>query len=239
MKQIHKTQERIVFETDMNIELANAVRRSSNEVPILAIEEVDIYKNDSALYDEVVANRLGLVPLKNQKLKKDDVLEFKLKAKAPNEGIKEVMSGEMGDNVVYGEMPIVFLANGQELELVAKAKNNIGKEHARHSPGLIYYKHLPEIKISGEGENQTELADLYPGVFKLNDKGKLDVKDAWKCDFDNEDMKEMGYKGIEISINDKLVMVIESWGQIKPEEIFTEACKALKANLSDVEKALK
>ena len=70
MKLIEQDKEngKIMFETDMSIELANALRRSVNDVLVLAIDEVDIYKNDSALYDEIIAHRLGLIPLKNQKI---------------------------------------------------------------------------------------------------------------------------------------------------------------------------
>jgi DNA-directed RNA polymerase subunit D len=67
MEKIQKSKDKIIFKTDMNIPLANAIRRSANEIPILAINEVDIYKNDSVLYDEFLAHRIGLIPLKNQK----------------------------------------------------------------------------------------------------------------------------------------------------------------------------
>ena len=40
-------------------------------------------------------------------------------------------------------------------------------------------------------------------------------------------------------MTDNLVFSIESWGQISSEEIFSEACKALKDNLGEVSKALK
>ena len=50
-------------------------------------------------------------------------------------------------------------------------------------------------------------------------------------------MKE--YPGIDITFDDNLVFAIESWGQIEAKEIFSEACKALKGNLSEVSKALK
>ena len=69
MKKIIKNENKVVFLTDMNLTLANALRRSTNEIPVLAIDEVDIYKNDSALYDEIIAQRVGLVPLKNEDLK--------------------------------------------------------------------------------------------------------------------------------------------------------------------------
>ena len=44
---------------------ANAFRRAMiGEVPTLAIEDVRIYNNTSALFDEMLAHRLGLIPIK-------------------------------------------------------------------------------------------------------------------------------------------------------------------------------
>jgi DNA-directed RNA polymerase subunit D len=235
MEMIKNTNEEIIFNTDVNVSLANAIRRSVGEISVLAIVEADIYKNDSALYDEIIAHRLGLVSLKNQKMKKDDTVEFKLKVKGKSEG-EMVLAGEMGDDVVYPDTPIALLAEGQTLELVARAKTGKGTTHAKFMPGLAYYKHLPKIKISGEGEKQTELVSLYPEVFEKYGE-KVKVKDAWKCDLDNEDMEE--YPGVEISFDNNLVFAIESWGQMDAKKIFVEACKALKDNLSEVSKAIK
>jgi len=236
MKLIETDEEKmkIVFETDMDISLANALRRSVNEIPILAIDEIDIYKNDSALYDEVISHRLGLIPLKNQKLKKDGKIEFKLKVKGTADG-KDVLSGELGDDVVYKDMPIVFIEGGQELEIVARAVAGFGKEHAKHVPGLVYYKNCPEIKITAEGEKNKELAEIYPDVFEFD--GKLKVKNLEKCDLDNEDLKD--FNGVSISPTGKLIFVIESWGMIDAKEIFTESAKALKSNLAELTKLLK
>ncbi len=235
METIKNTSEEVAFITDINVSLANAIRRSAGEIPILAITEADIYKNDSALYDEIIAHRLGLISLKNQKMKKDDFIELKLKVKGKGDG-EMVLAGEMGDDVVYQETPIVLLGEGQTLEIVARARAGMGIDHARFSPGLVYYRHLPQIKISNEGAKQVELAELYPKVFERYGE-KIKVRSAWECELDDDDMTD--YPGVSISFDNTLVFVVESWGQIEAKKIFMEACKALKNNLNDVSKILK
>jgi DNA-directed RNA polymerase subunit D len=233
-KIINKNDGELTFSGELDISLANAIRRSVNEVPILAIDEVDIYKNDSVLYDEIIAHRLGLIPLKNQKVKEGTDIELTLKARSKDSPLK-VMSGSLGELASYDNMPIVVLENGQEIEVVAKARVGKGIKHAKFSPGIIYYKHMPKIKISHDGEKHSELAELYPNNFDFD--GKLKVKDITYGDIDEDDLKD--YPGVSISFGDELIVYIESWGQIEVKEIFIEACKALKENLSEISKAIK
>jgi DNA-directed RNA polymerase subunit D len=235
METIEKTDEKITFVADIDVSLANAIRRSVNEVPILAIDEADVYKNDSVLYDELIAHRLGLIPLKNQKLKAGQTIELRLKVKGKGDSA-EIFSSELGDSVVYDDMPIVLLRDGQELEVVARAKVGKGIDHAKFSPGILFYKHLAKIRVDAEGEKQTELAELYPDCFEMFGE-KLKVKNAAACDLDQEDMKS--YPGISIDFDNNLVLTIESWGQLGAKDVFAEACKALKGNLSEVLKVIK
>ena len=60
-----KNKDRMSFEmSGTDISYANTLRRLfMNDVPVLAIEDVEFRKNDSGLYDEMVALRLGLIPL--------------------------------------------------------------------------------------------------------------------------------------------------------------------------------
>ncbi len=234
MELLEKTETKMVFKTKTNTTLANAIRRSVSSIKTLAIDEVDIYKNDSALYDETIAHRLGLVPLENQKLKEGQVLELKLKIKGKDSST-EVLAGEMGDLVIYPKMLIALLEKDQKLEIVARATQGIGRTHAKYLPGLLYYKILSEIKISKEGEKHSELAELYPKTFEFKDK--LTVKNSWIDDLDQEDFKE--FEGITITPTDELVIAIETWKQMSSEEIFKEAIKALTKNLDELSKAVK
>ena len=67
LKNYDKEKQKISFITDMEVGLANAIRRSILEVSVMAIDEVEIVKNDSALYDEILAQRIGLIPIKTEK----------------------------------------------------------------------------------------------------------------------------------------------------------------------------
>lgn len=230
MKIQEKTAEKLTFVEEFDVTLANAIRRSTMEVPVLAIDEVEIYKNDSALYDHIIAHRFGLIPLKNQKLKEGKELQLKLQVQGG-----EVLAKELGSDVVYPEMPIVTLEKDQELEVVAKARMGKGKEHAKFSPGIMYYRHLNKIEIAKEGEKHSELAELYPEVFEF--EGKLKVKNEWASVLEEDDVKE--FKGVAIKPTEQLVFFIESWGQIDAEDIFNEAVDAVSSNLTELSKELK
>ena len=49
---------------DAEVPFINAIRRTAMaNVPKIAIEDVNIIRNDSAMFNEVLAHRLGLTPL--------------------------------------------------------------------------------------------------------------------------------------------------------------------------------
>lgn len=72
IKILHKDKYTIKFElqnTDLTV--ANALRRIIiAEVPTLAIDKVEIYDNTSALHDEYIAHRCGLIPILSDKVDK-------------------------------------------------------------------------------------------------------------------------------------------------------------------------
>lgn len=228
-----KQQNREVLVVPIEISLANAIRRTVNEIKTIAVKEVDVYRNDSAFSDEILAHRIGLIPLKNEKIKEGDVIELKLKVESKEDGF-DILSGSLGESVSIAEIPIIRLNKGQGIEFVARASIGTGKEHARHTPGLVYYYNLNKITIKPEGKKHSELAESHPEVFKFD--GELKVKNEWACNFDMEDIET---PGIEITPTEKIVFVVESWGMMSCSEIVKESVKVLSKNLEDVKKALK
>jgi DNA-directed RNA polymerase subunit D len=227
-----------------NESLANAIRRSINKIPILAIEDVEIHRNDSALYDENLAHRLGLIPLKsNRKLdeiKEGDKITTKnqiqitLKAKGPKTVYSEELKGDV--EMLYEKMPLIILDKNQEVELIAFAQLGEGERHAKFSPGLTYYRNINEIKIKNEKDVQ-EIEEKLKG--KIVKEGKLNSKESYSCVEDEDYLESIFGDKLEITPSDKIAFFIESWGQLKPKEIFNEAVKKLNQDLKNLIKKIK
>ena len=134
MEILDKKENQITFRAEIEDSLANAIRRYINQIPILSIDEVEIYKNDSPLYDETVAHRIGLIPL-NMDKSVNEKTEMELKLTVKGEGM--VYSGDMKGalGVVYDRIPITSLGEEGELQVVAYAKTGKGSEHSKFSPG--------------------------------------------------------------------------------------------------------
>lgn len=123
--------------------MANAIRRSAVvRVGCFAIDSVTFYENTSALFDEYLAHRLGLVPLITPKDydEKDEVV-FSLEAEGPATVYsKELKSSDKNVKVANTEIPIIKLAEGQRLRVDGKAVVSTGNRSAKFQPGIVSYK---------------------------------------------------------------------------------------------------
>ena len=237
MEIIAKQPEKISFSLKTNESLANALRRTLNEIPILAIDEVEISKNDSPLYDETIAHRLGLVPLKMEKsFKEKDVMKLKLKVKKPG----TVYSGDLkGDvKVVYEKIPITLINEDSEIALSVYTKFGKGKEHARFSPGLMFYRRISEIELD-KGFLE-DIKKTFPEN-KIIEKGNkiivLDDKEKPISDF-CEGLAIR--KGVKLNVKDKedLIITLESFGQLEVKDIFKKSIEILKKQLEKIAKKI-
>jgi len=237
MKIIDKKNQQITFSAEIDESLANAIRRYVDQIPILAIDEVEISKNDSPLYDETIAHRLGLVPLKMDKTVSEKGEELTLIAKKEGMVYSEELKGKV--KPVYDKIPITLLKEGQELEILASAKVGKGSNHTKFSPGIMFYRNLTKIKV--DKDCPKEVVNACPKkVFSL-EGGKVSVADEEKCDMCEvctDLCRKMGKSSIQLVPSEELVITVESFGQITEEEIFKRAIKILQEDLEEVAKKI-
>ncbi len=233
-----------VIVRDADVPLMNALRRIVlAEVPSMAIDEVVMIENSSILQDEMIAHRLGLVPLKTDlddySLPEDCECKSEfgcpqcrvtltLNAESP-EGTRPVYSGELvSENPsivpVAEKIPIIKLAKGQKLKLEAYARLGKGKVHAKWQPvGVCAYKYYPKIEVPTEKcEDCQKCADICPKKV-LSMKGeKVDVRDVLACNLCMDCVEACPKKenGIQVSWEkNDFIMSIESHGGLPPDKI--------------------
>jgi DNA-directed RNA polymerase subunit D len=122
--------------------LANAIRRySMNHVPVLAIDKVTMYENSSPVFDEYIAHRIGMLPIKTPKnLPASTEVSFVLDVQGPKAVFAEdLKSSDSGIIVAEPRIPIVTLIEGQSVRLEGKAILGIGRKHAKFQAGLAAY----------------------------------------------------------------------------------------------------
>lgn len=134
--------------TETNNAYANALRRiATNHVSTFAIDSVTFYENSSAMFDEYIAHRIGLIPLitpATDYSEKDEIL-FTLEATGPKTVYaKELETSDKEVRVAIGNIPIIKLAADQRLRIDCKAIMGIGARHAKFQPGLITYDQVDD-----------------------------------------------------------------------------------------------
>ena len=238
MEKIKSKENKLVFSAEINESLANAIRRYVLQIPILAIDEVEISKNDSPLYDETVAHRIGLIPIKTEK-KVSEKAEKKVKLSTNKEGY--VFSGEIkGEvNVVYDKIPITLLDKGKELEFEGVARVGRGSEHSKFSPGFITYRHSCEIILDKKFADAIKKACPNCEVKEKGDKIiVIDNKEQEVCDLCEGFAQKEGREA-DTKVNDELIISVEGYGQISASDIFVKSIECLKKDLEEVGKGLK
>ncbi|MBT3866142.1 DNA-directed RNA polymerase subunit D [Candidatus Woesearchaeota archaeon] len=253
IKVLKKDDSRSIFKiSKINPSIANSIRRYILAyVPTMAIHDVEIKRNGSALYDEVLAHRLGLVPiktdLKSYKLwegKKTEVpksaqyeLKMTLKAKGPcTVFASDIKSTDPKVVPAFDKMPIVKLLEGQDIELIMTARLGQGKEHVKFTPALAVYRGVPELVVTKDSNTTACLEKLSDAITKKGNN--LEIKDLTNWTESYENICEQN--GIEVnSSKEDFIFTIESWGQLPPREIFTRAIDVFDSKLSDFETIVK
>lgn len=242
---------------DIDPSTANAIRRTIlADVPTLAIEDVRITENSSSLYDETIAHRLGLIPIKTDV----KLFNFRSECKCKGKGCpsctltltldieckkefqtvysQDIKSSDSKLKPVEG-IPLVRLGKGQKITLSAEAVLGTAKEHAKWQPAVAGYKYYPIIKISSKCNNCKECVDACPVNILKSAKGKITVTDKAACTLCNSCAEVCEEDAITVAGDDtKFIFKIESQGAIPPKEIFEIACEILEGKAQELSKLL-
>jgi DNA-directed RNA polymerase subunit D len=237
---------------DSNPQFANALRRVTiGEIPILTIGTVDFTTNDSVLYNEIIAHRLGLIPIvfdtEDFELKEDSEegsssteVIFAINKKGPGMVYsKDMKSSNPSVKPLYDNIPIVELFGDQKLKLEASATLGKGVNHARYQAASTFYRYYPSAKVNGKIANVDEVIRACPkDAIKFSDD-KISVSD--KCDLCQECVKAAKPEGaLEIVGDDKKFLVtVESISGLRPEVIVLEAIEIIKKKAKEFDKEVK
>lgn len=121
------------------LQYANALRRIClNGVPVFAIDTVDVIENSSAMMDESIAHRLGMIPLKTElsRFNEPDSRVLLVLDSGNKETSETITSANLlsQDEVVKptsNKISIAYLAPGQKIKVEAYARLGRGTEHAK------------------------------------------------------------------------------------------------------------
>lgn len=241
-----------LFEDTTHTYLNTLRRLMNNSVPVMAIDEVKFLENSSAMYDEQVALRLGLVSLTTDL----DSYMVKSQCKCKGEGCArctlDITLNKLGPCTVYASdlkskdpavkavfpnTPITKLFEGQTLKFEAKAILGVGKVHAKFIPGFMFYINLPKFKVKDTKEAK-KIAEESNGVLECDGK-KLSLVNYSKADFAISLLEDHS-DAVEVELlNDEFIVTIESWGQLSLKDLMSKTIEVFDTELDELESEIK
>lgn len=247
----------------VNVPYVNALRRIVlSEVPCMAIDEIVMVENSSIIQDEIIAHRLGLIPLKT------DLDSYNLPEECPcksefgcnlcrvtlaldveaKEGSKTIYSGDLKSEsesvvAVSDKIPIVKLAKEQKIRLEAYARLGKGKNHAKWQPvSMCTYKYFPKIEISKKCSVCGKCVEMCPRKVLVKTDNRIEVRDLMACTLCQDCAEACPENPRAITASgeeDAYIFNIESTQALPAERILTEAVKTLDKQLKELENQIK
>jgi DNA-directed RNA polymerase subunit D len=248
---------------DSSETFVNVFRRTIiGEVPCLAIEDVILVENSSPILDEILAHKLGLIPLTTP------IDEFTITKECENcggEGCSfcsvplslDVEAGKDETRVVYSsdlatdddkvkpvsdKIPIAKLAPNQKITLEAIAMMGIGNDHAKWSPtATCSFRYYPEVQQDeSKCTSCRECIEACPKDLLELKKKTVSLKEPLDCLLCDLCTKACEYDSLKMGQKDNdFIFFLESTGVMKPLEIFKKATEILKEKTTKFEEEYK
>ena len=257
VKILEKSERQVQFlVSDIDNTLANAIRRAAmSEVPVMAIEVVDITDNNSGLADEVLAHRLGLIPLKfpleTFNVKKECTckgrgcsncqVELALNKQGPGVAkAGEFVSENKDVAPLYPDMPIVELLEGQAVNITALAELGYGKDHAKWQAAIAGYRNAPKVKLNPEKGDTLPAFKVCPKKVFDKEGNKAVVARAQNCDLNMRCVEVTSPGVVEIGTKENdFIFTVESASGLTAQQVVERALEVLSERAEEFKKELK
>jgi DNA-directed RNA polymerase subunit D len=253
----------IVFKLkNSNPAYANSLRRILlMEVPVLAIDEVIILENTTPLYDEIIAHRLGLLPITTPpgefNLREECVCEghgctqceISLNLEMESEATGEIETLFSGVFVpedpkvapVNPDVPILRMTGGQKITVQAIARLGYGKKHAKWQSSIVTYKYDPIITIDNTKNNNWEevVNHCPPRILEAKDGKNLTVTEATDCILCGLCVEKAPAGSIKVETTAKdFIFTLTSLGQMSVLELLEQGFNVMKLKAEDLKDSL-
>lgn len=252
--------------------MANALRRTLlSDIPKMAIDKVEFhlgpimyddkeYESVTPLFDEVIAHRLGMIPVPTDL----DLFVPQSECSCGGEGCPNctimyslnkigpctVLSGDLeplgNPNLKVKDefIPIVELTDGQAVLIYATAVMGTARTHVKWQVANgVGYKYMPGVEVDPKragDEDVLECADVCPKkVFAVED-GKLVVKNPLDCSHCRSCEHHLGERGgVTITADDRnFLFKFETDGSLTAQQTLDKALEVLSSEAQDFKSQL-
>ena len=258
----------VVLSQGYPLSLMNALRRVIlSDVPTMAVDFAYFYDNNTGVYDEMIAHRLGLLPLASDealgRYKPGEeckgreppdpecfvelVLEREVREEEQGVYVKasELVSSDPAVKPVYPGTPITYIGPGQRLHLIAYARLGRGREHGKWSPASVsVLQYLPVVEYDGSkvSEECLKCISYYDEVVRAvrsGRRGRVELMGNVNTSGLRYCVESSCRGSIRLWYDDsRLILTVESTGALRPERIIVEATRVLEETLASLKEEL-
>jgi DNA-directed RNA polymerase subunit D len=219
--------------------ILNALRRAIvSQLECFAVEDVTVYENNSALFNEYIAHRLGLVPLSYEESATPDAkVEFSLVAEGPcTVYSRDLKTADEKVRVFAQNIPIAVLGLDQKLRLEATAVLGTAKTHAKFQCAHASFSQLAEL-TSARKVAEDDIVQTYPETKEKPEE--FAKKHPELCDF-NLEYVQIGDDVYKVECKpDEFLFYVESYNNVPAQKQFERAVELVKSKLSELSKEMK
>jgi DNA-directed RNA polymerase subunit D len=219
--------------------MLNALRRAIiSQLECFAIEDVTVYENNSALFNEYIAHRLGLIPLSYEETATPDAqVEFSLVAEGPcTVYSRDLKTADEKVRVFAQNIPIAVLGLDHKLRLEAVAVLGTAKTHAKFQCAHASFAALAQLTAEKKVADD-DIVQTYPASsLKPEEFAKAHPE---LCDF-NLEYVQVGDVVYKVDCKtDEFLFFVESYNNVPASKQFERGVEMLKSKLLELSKEMK